>query len=947
MSSGGSGGGDPGLLGSVPKGVVWFALAGSVVGIGVAAYLVGNAKIKRSNKGSNQRIGTQRSASHAPSPNAARIPLSKAVLLDPETLYKELEYSRANNDVASEINLLYALGAACLKANFSESSATISRSQTLEAKHCFMLALQLASQIKSEMEAVLEVELGVLHFTLQESLETINFLERGLSVYINYPAASSSDALNTQSQQQQYLLNFFIMLVECYHTLKEYKRGIAFLLKTISTLKERSYLQEAEGEGQSAVQAELLPNLYFHVGELYFAADDHERCAHYLEQVDESQVQMLISQVIPSFYSYLGNSYHATRQYEKAVAALNKYLTYEETQMVPESVLKCMTLLATAHRELDNKASCSKCVEEAINIISQMDTNKNILLALQNTYKLGIMCSSFLEEYDKALFLLEKAHALAKTLLRDQDSKWTVNIVLDLADVCVSLKKRERAIELIETTLEDAKKHDKTGDSGDGVHSSPIEDPEFRAAMIASWIKLAKLHSEQCQKEQAVRVLKQALKLVQPYKNADKSLETEGYLRYQLGKILSLMGRLSEASDHLAASFELYSNSSNVSIRASIGAALANNKIQAGHFAEGMELLKEIQELAHNKLLKSAVAQEDVCNDTGEVFLFLGRLDEAQKDLEKAYIAAKEKNTRNGLASLLRWASVCTLQSDNERAAQLLEDAQKLADENESSLQQGSVAITRANYHMSVGEIAAAELLLQVAEQNLDPQAKGSTSCGVSTVKATRAALLLWSGREEESIRCSEECLAMMQEDPIARENKLLSTHLSITLAVVYFHAGRFDTAVDLLWPEEEKELVVVEFLRKNGLQRALVEALCVVGAAKCAQGGVFSEDAKVAFEEAEALLGEDKALQLRFKYYKGLALAHEDETEARFMMEEAFRLAEETGDKLIQGLVMLSLIQLADKAGDETEEPRKALSSLAQECGNVFLQNMLDHSSD
>ena len=167
-------------------------------------------------------------------------------------------------------------------------------------------AFRLAKMSGSEMEGPVEVEIALLNFSLGNQNEAMDRFESGLRKYL-------IDPQRAKNLNPKILLQFFLMLNECYYNLKAFQRGIDYLLDYMSRLN-------TVGAGQG-----MFPNLILSVGEMCFLSAQYEACVEHLEG-SAGIVNELSPDMRWLYYNYLGWAYVRQKKFKEALPILLKFV---------------------------------------------------------------------------------------------------------------------------------------------------------------------------------------------------------------------------------------------------------------------------------------------------------------------------------------------------------------------------------------------------------------------------------------------------------------------------------------------------------------------------------------------------------------------------------------------------------------------------------------------
>ncbi len=476
----------------------------------------------------------------------------------------------------------------------------------------------MAEEINSELQGPIYFELGAIFFNMKTFEPAIDMLEKGMLVYLELPAeAEEADA--------KHLLQLFVMLTESYFNAKEFKRGIAFLQKFLEQCKGRKEYDE------------VYPPLALSIGEFYYASGEYNKCIETLEQGSDKASQ-LSSDLAILYYYYLAWAHVKAEKHKESVEHIEKYLSYaQSTKAPPESLMESFMSLVISYKELGQIDESIKTVDRAVTELSKLDATRHPLLCLKHYYFLGLFCLNKLEQHEQARSLLEKAYSLSRTHAGLSAQMPWGTIAVDLAEAYHKLKNREKALEMIDTGLAHLKDKDLT-------------------LVTPTLIRKAKIHSELADKQSALQALEAALKVSEELKEKEeqqpqrpeettKPAESQvsnfkwmyRFVKYQLGKMYTLMGHLSKGNKELHDALGLFDEEAEPEIKIVILGTIASNFAQTGKREEAQQYLEQVETVLSR--VTKEINQGDIRTEIAETLLFLDDLHKAEKEFEEVSIS--------------------------------------------------------------------------------------------------------------------------------------------------------------------------------------------------------------------------------------------------------------------------------------------------------------------
>lgn len=808
----------------VGLGVGALAIAGAV---GLAFWLGGQPKIKRKRaaaKKAGAAAGAKGAAKAKVGPGGkkpmvraddAKITLEKAAKMTIEEIQDGLEQAEREGDKASQINILFLLASSLLQQEQLEK-------QHIEAAvQYYNIALQFAEEINSEMLGPILLELAVLSFNFKNYPQAMALFEQGLRNFIETPE-EEVEATNTK-----HILSLFVMLTECYFNTKQHQRGIEFLL---------DYLKRTEGRKE---HAELFPSLMLSVGEFTYALKDYPACIDYLEQgLARAEGTDLPPDLAMLYNYYLAWGNVKAERNEQAVKYLERYLDAAKVAKAPvESTLESIMSLVICYKEQGQLDAAVKTVDRALQALKQIDEAEHPLLCLKQFYFLGLYCLNKLEQLDRARDLLERAYQLAKSnSTLSKEMPWGT-IAIDLAEAYHKLKMRQEALKMIETGLTALRERD-----------TSLVPPAL--------IRQAKIYSEMGDKATAVRALEEALQVAEELKKKESATVGDAelgsgwlcrFLRFQLGKMYTLMGQLSKADALLTEAFNSFVGTTDLEIRTVVLATIASNLVQAGQKEAGLKKIQEVLDVLATPTTQK-LNQGDIRTELGECYLFLGDYAKAKQELESALEQfAKEKNEKSELLVLVRLAAIHDWLGEVDRALECLALAEKAKERDSSVIHLGSVGAGYALHHLTVGDIAKAQAQADQAAAYVDPACCGATPLNVLAFNGLLAETNFWSNRMEASIQHFQRCLQHIATFPYARENIVSILNVQTRLAALSLYTENRDQDANALAMLGQ----LLPLARTRGSLHHVAQLLALTGLAKARALDNAEAEAAALFAEA------------------------------------------------------------------------------------------------
>lgn len=833
----------------------------------------------------------------------ARVTLHMLSEMDAKQLQIEVERANREEDKASLINILFFF------ATNLTSTTPITPERLQEAANYYLGALEMAKEIGSDMQGVIQVELAVIFFIFGDMPSAIERFEAGLPTYL----LPGEEGLDTKI-----LLRYFVMLTDAYLKTERYDQGIAFLQNFISQLKKRE-------DGET-----MLGHLLLSVGEFYYAKQEYTTCIKELENA--ASYFAMNPDILQLSHYYLGWAYYKSQNWQKAVENYSRYLELaKESNTPPESTIESVASMVDCYRQLKDEENMNASFEKALQILNTVDSVKHPLIALKHFYFLGLFCYNKLEQLERAKTLLKKALQLARTdEAREKDIPWA-NIATELGEVYHKLKKRQKALEVLTMAT-----------TGWKAKEEALVPPVL--------LRIARIHSEMGHKATALQVLQSALdRCLKIKKDARAEMKKqaawmEAFLRYQLGKMYTLMGQLTQGEEYLRASLSGFVED-DLEMRTIIQASISSNIAQAGKREEALNLLQEVIELTGTETLKKAQGQSELATELGEVYFFLDMFNQSKKLLEEAVTASqKEKNDRSELAAQVRLYFLRTWLGELSSNSRLLELVGAAAKNDQSYTQLGAVAATALADALLMGNITEALTYIDECQTYLDPDCCGRTPLNVFSFYTWAMETFLWAEKEEQLVLYQAKILEYLSNvKGFAKQNVSSLLYCYPRLATVSLHLE--DEKKDPIILNKLEEMLAVA--RAHGSKRNQAEISVLVAhfklrSSKVGDSSLVAEGLASAEEFADART-------LGFvNWLAGLFYLRVGEYEkAQKCLQQALDSSREVGDALTQSLALRDLAIVALKTGDleKSNELLNLSLELAKQKGNVRLERHLPHA--
>lgn len=463
----------------------------------------------------------------------------------------------------------------------------------------YSIALQYAEDINSDMRGPILLELATLASAFQNHRQAVTMFEQGLHTFLDMP----DDEMEGDIVQQLSII--FSKLSECYANTKGHKRGIDFML---------DYLKRTEGR---KLHDELLPSVMLWVAESEYALKNYEGCISRLEGILAKE-DKLPADLEMGYNYFLAWSNSKAERNEAATKYFEKYLELAKQTKAPvESTIEPIMALIVCYNELGQREQCGKTIERALQEIDQLDEAQQPLMCLKHLYFLGLYCLNKFGEIERARTLLERAFNLAKTNTALSAQMPWGTIAIDLAEAYHKLKLRDEAIKIIDTGL------------------TALREGE-KSLLPPALIRQARIFSELGDKAKAVNSLEEALKVAQQLTpgNADEvnSRWLCRFLKFQLGKMYTLMGQLSKARALLMSSLADFADTSDREMHSVVLATIASNLAQSGDREQALQKIQEVLDMLAAPTTEK-FTQVDIRTELGECYLFLDDYLQAKKEL--------------------------------------------------------------------------------------------------------------------------------------------------------------------------------------------------------------------------------------------------------------------------------------------------------------------------